>query len=165
MKLEPLQQWICDECGELIDGAEQGWLEWLSLMDKPAWGFRIVHHISFSPSLPRGPHEGCYGYGSALERKDNHLNIFVGIDGLSKLLYFVDYGQVDPGDSGPHFKSAHEFAEIFRRLQIPYYEEARQYWAKAQNDGYFDDANEVSPYFQGSLRRIIEKYGDDEMDK
>jgi hypothetical protein len=57
MKLKPLEEFLCDSCGEVIRTLAEGWLEWLedpaSLKD---YDFRIVHH---SLSSPRGP-GGCY---------------------------------------------------------------------------------------------------------
>jgi len=45
MKLIPLQQWICDSCGGLIETPRDGWFEWYAgINDHVATGFRIVHH-------------------------------------------------------------------------------------------------------------------------
>jgi hypothetical protein len=41
---------------------------------------------------------------------------------------------------------------------LPHYEEARLYWEQAIAGGEFDGANEVSPYMQAVLKRIIKKY-------
>ena len=35
MRLRPLEQFICDECGELIEKLEDGWLEWIDDCKNP----------------------------------------------------------------------------------------------------------------------------------
>lgn len=30
MELQPLKQWICDTCGEIIEAPHDGWLEWVT---------------------------------------------------------------------------------------------------------------------------------------
>jgi hypothetical protein len=47
-----------------------------------------------------------------------------------------------------------------RRLHVPQYEEARQYWSRGLEEGYFEGANESWPYTQAALRGLVEKYGD-----
>ena len=53
--LEPLQQYICDYCGELINSTEEGYVEWLSERNEETGryeyhGFKIVHHKPYSPN-------------------------------------------------------------------------------------------------------------------
>jgi hypothetical protein len=57
-KLKPLQQFVCDTCGELIQSVDQGYVEWL-WDDKGgnARDFHIVHHALYSPLKPD---LGCY---------------------------------------------------------------------------------------------------------
>ncbi len=90
------------------------------------------------------------------------LERYVGENGMASLLAFIHAGQVDSSDRGPWFSSPEEFTELLRRLTIPHYEEARRYWGKATADGEFDGANEVSPYQQRTLKRIIETYSQQE---
>ncbi len=159
VKLEPLKQWQCDSCGELIESPKDGWLEWLSDEDHLAYGFKIVHHLPASPYKDRRE-EGCYHYDRHTRRMDTHLDEFLGEDGLAHLLMFLDVGVVDPDSKGPWVRDIREFVELTRRLATPYYEEARQYWSRAEAEGYFSDANQVSPYLVGTLKKIIEKYGE-----
>jgi hypothetical protein len=51
------------------------------------------------------------------------------------------------------------WTETFRRLFIPHFEEARQYFHAAEKDGFFAEANEVWPYTTATLKQVIEKYG------
>jgi hypothetical protein len=79
--LEPLRQWICDTCGEIIQSAEQGYVEWMETNDK-MHGFRIVHHARHSPR--KGIGGDCY-YGIVERGGDGYLTDFVGARGLLEL--------------------------------------------------------------------------------
>jgi hypothetical protein len=57
--LEPLGQWYCDECGEVIASPQAGCVEWEVDNEGRGWGFRILHHCTASPR-PRG----CGFYGN-----------------------------------------------------------------------------------------------------
>ena len=153
MKLKPLQQWICDYCGEVIISPKDGWLEWLHDGQFRAHGFKIVHH---RPASPRK--DGCYHYTNQSGRSDLPLDTYLGTSGLVHLLAFLDVGYVDPKNKGPWVNDIREFVELFRRVQLPYYEEARLYWSDAEADGLFGGANEVSPYLERALKNIVEKY-------
>lgn len=162
MELVPLRQWMCDTCGEIIESADDGYLEWVRDDENRAYDFRIVHRLSKSP---RREHSagGCYQHGSPYRRQDASLDTFLGEDVLAHLLAFLDLGQIDPEDTGPHVQSTRELVELVRRLMLPHYEEARLHWSDAQRDGFFDGANEVSPYSQRLLRSIVENYAPREL--
>jgi hypothetical protein len=49
--------------------------------------------------------------------------------------------------------------EIICRLHVPYYEEARRYFAEARADGHLDGVNEVALYMEDTLKSIVDKYG------
>lgn len=142
MKLKPMEQFICDECGEVIEKIEDGWLEWIDVLNKPIYGFRIVHVSGRSPRFMNGGN--CY-YPEGCEVSDMHLNEFIGFDGLAYLLSFFDRNLRDPK----------EVVEIVRRLHISHYEEARQYFKKAINDGFIDSRDNN----QNDLKRVIKEYG------
>jgi len=145
MKLEPLKQWICDECGKVINTIEDGWLEWeksYSNNIKPR-NFRIVHHKAASPKAPYGD---CYNKSSYISNMQ--LDYFCGIDGLSRLLTMFR-----------NVENPIELVEIIKRLHLPCYEEAKLYWSEAQEDGYFEGASEEWPYLQNSLKELIKRYG------
>jgi hypothetical protein len=157
-----LEQWICDKCGGLIKSPENGWFEWLTGDSNGqkvgAHGFKIVHD---SPSSPRGL-KGCYHYEDELDRADNHLSYFVGAEGMVRLLAKLDVGPIiDPQRISriPGVRDIREFAEYFRRLMLPHYEEARTYFEAANSDGFFEGMNEYRVYQQETLQMIIEKYG------
>ena len=137
MGLAPLQQFICDKCGQVIEKVDDGWLEWFDDCKTPAHGFRIVH--------AGGP---CI-YRDSADVSDNHLFHFTGPDGLADLLSFFDR---------EHGVNQGELAEIIRRLHVPYYEEARQYLDRAVNDGYLGGKESIR---QNDLKGIIEEYCQD----
>ncbi|MDH5468489.1 MAG: hypothetical protein OEY25_13820, partial [Candidatus Aminicenantes bacterium] len=45
--LEPLKQWICDSCGQVIKTPEDGYVEWLVESEETSfsfqYGFKIIH--------------------------------------------------------------------------------------------------------------------------
>lgn len=152
MHLQPLQQWVCDKCGEIIEKPEDGWLEWLGETNTlKHGGFKIVHHKSASPHAIKN--RDCYHYSNHPEREDMHLKEFLGPDGLAELSAWV---------YSPGVKDLKEWAEMFRRLHVPYYEEARRRWHAAESDGYFHEIDESARYSQDVLKEVIEQYGDAE---
>lgn len=150
-KMPPLEAWICDTCGLETDAAG-GWVEWLA--PAPRGGphsFRICHN-----------QVRCMKHDGHDDRSDLHLVQFLGVDGQQLLLSFLDHGPLlDPHeDRGPDRPSdMRSFVEVWRRLQIPHYEEARLYFADALADGWFADHNEVSIGLPKTCRLIIERYG------
>lgn len=164
MKLKPLEQWICDNCGQLIENTEHGWLEWLSeqgARQLPYHGFKIVHHASHSPRKPYG---NCYFYDEppkGQSKMDLPLREFVSSRGIVQLLSFIDVGPHHAKSfRGPYVKDLREWTELFRRLMLPYYEEARMHWGKADADGFFNEANEIWIYLPDILKEVIKLYGD-----
>lgn len=166
--MEPLKQWICDTCGELIESPEDGFVEWLSPMEEGVREFRIVHHAPKSPYWEgRGRGRDCYHHTKHPNRRDLHLEDFIGPDGLVLLLSFLDVGDVlDPDfEHPPKVGDMRNFIETFRRLQLPGYEEARRYFREASNSGDFDGANELTPYLQDKMRNIIADHGESDDDE
>jgi len=147
MKFEPLQQFICDSCGEIIKSVDEGWLEWLKSANGEKYAFRIVHHRLYSPD--KDSHNACY-YLEEQKASHMHLNYYAGPDGLVELLTFMERPLIDKN----------ELVEIIYRLHIPHYEEARMYWDKALNDNFFAGASPSLPYKQDNLLELIETYGD-----
>ena len=154
--MEPCKQWICDECGKLIEKPKDGWLEWLSEGPMEGYyGFRIVHHKSASPKK-----DGCYEYSKHRGRKDMHLKQFLVEEGIIRLLSFVDIGSPFSSDT-EHvlmIEDLQEWTELYRRLYIPYYEEARLYWAQAIAMSFFESLSEVAAYLPETLKDMIERF-------
>lgn len=144
--MQPLAEFVCDTCSELIASPDDGWLEWFRDSHGAATGFRIVHHLKASP-LAAESAAGCY-YDRERRASDMHLRHCLGADGLVHLLAVLESALADPA----------EVIEIIRRLQIPHYEEARLYWDRAEEDLYFEGSNEVWPYTQEALTGLIARY-------
>lgn len=146
-KMKPLEEWTCDTCHKTV-GIDDGWLEWLSSKDGPR-DFRITHNAA-----------RCYKHTNAPDRADMHLKESLGAAGLQAFLSMLDVGPLlDPdGEHFPPLPERRSFVEAIRRLQIPYYEEARLYFNDAREDGYFMDNNEVAIHLPATCKRIIERY-------
>ncbi len=157
MRLQPLKQWICDYCHETIHSPKEGYLEWIEDSNSKYYGFKIVHHYLHSPKQETRYRKGCYHYDI---KSDTSLESVVGPEGIVMLLSLIDFGPYHNQDYiCPSIKNFREFVEIFRRLHIPYYEEARLYWEKALEDNYFESANEIWIYLPENLENLIKKYG------
>ena len=166
--LKPLEQFICDRCGQVIEKPGDGWVEWLTVKENEfrsykGKGFKIVHHSPKSPLKSGSRGASCYHYDRYPNRSDNHLEYFLGENGMVLLLSNLDPGEAfTEEESLPLITDVREYIDFMRRLTIPYYEEARKYWADAKNDGYFDGANELWTYLPSNLKTLIETYGDEE---
>jgi hypothetical protein len=152
MKMKPLEQFICDTCGEVINEPKDGCIEWKFNEDGDRSEFLIVHHKT--KSLLEGEN-GCYQHNDGMLPLEN----FLGARGIVQLTSFLDPGSYFGSDfESPDVLDIREYTELVRRLQIPYYEEARNYWGIAISEGHFDGANEVSLYLPDSLKSLIEEY-------
>jgi len=163
MELEPLKQWICDECHQRIDDPDRGHMEWIVDQRDRAAGFRIVHQGRSWPGPVRGEPSAsvldCRRYTQHFGRHDLDLTQFLGTDGLVEMLALLDPGpHHQPDFNGPHVRNVREFVEVVRRLHVPYYEEARLYWDRARRDGFFEDMNEVVIFLPFTLKSLVEKY-------
>ncbi len=157
--LRPLEQWMCDDCRMVIEEPAHGYLEWLMTGHK-ACGFRIVHHLPHSPQAASNGGRGCYRHNLRPESCGASLHEYVGHAGLPMLLSFLDPGSCQtPEYAGPEVVSVREWGNLFRRLHLPYYEEAQLYWTDAVQDGFLESMNEVAIYQAEFLVQIIEHYG------
>lgn len=147
--LKPLENWICDHCGDVIDSAAKGYVEWID-SGGHASEFKIIHAGG-----------QCHHHLQRAGLSDSSLKDFVGPLGLVNLLRVLDVGTYhNPTFSGPHIAQPEirPYVEVFRRLHLPYYEEARLYWGDAIQDGEFDGINEVAIFMPEKLERIVERY-------
>ena len=152
--LEPIQQWICDSCSEIISTHEQGYVEWMET-DKKMHSFRIVHHAPYSPRKQKG--SSCY-YANSERGGDLHLRDLVGAQGLLILTSWIDRGEWHTSKyEGPRVRDLREWTTLCRRLQVPYYEEARRY-REELSEVYSDGANEIYLYLPETLKHIIEEH-------
>lgn len=147
MTLAPLKQWICDTCREVITSPGDGWVEW-RMRDLRTEGFRVVHHSN-----------KCQ---DQVANADLPLEEFLGEHGLIVLLSLVDPGAHFVEEwKGPYVSNLREWVELVKRLQVPYYEEARQHFPEMSAEGFMSDTNEVALYLPDNLQVIIERYSED----
>lgn len=90
------------------------------------------------------------------------LDGIFGSQQMANLYRFIDLGPIhDPkGVRPPKARDLREYMELVRRLTIPHYEEARLYWDKAKQNGFFEGANEIWVYLPNNLRDLIQEYGE-----
>jgi len=148
MKLEPLKQFICDSCGELINKPEDGWWEYLSDTETNlVSGFQIVH--------AGGP---CYYDEQALGQQNKMvggmpLDHVLGSGFFGHMLNWLELSETKKIEERIEIT---DFTEIMRRLYLPYWEEARQYWEQSYNDGFHDKCG----FSENELISIIGEYGE-----
>ena len=151
--LKPLEQWFCDKCGDVIESPDDGYVEWIGDGGYHVFGFKIIHSGG-----------RCHHYAAHPELSDSPLRDFLGTEGVIQMLRWLDAGpQHDTNYKGPHVPAEHmrEFVEVFRRLHVEHYEEARKYHKAAKRAGELIDMNEVYIYLPSTNKRIIEQYADD----
>lgn len=162
--LKPLQQFVCDTCGGVIEEPADGMLQW-RYGDRIS-GFTITHKPHRSP---RRGSNGCYTVPEDVvnDFELEHVSL-----PTPKALGSPDYSPsfdalvrftslLEPRDNGriPDVADIGEFMEVFRRLYVPYYEEARVYRKRAQADGMYEGLWGYQKHMQDILRDIIVKYG------
>lgn len=142
--MKPLTAWICDTCGDAIEGVTQGVVVWQSDYSLRKSGFRIVHKGK-QCDLDRG------------QTQSLGLNDLVGQLGQARLTSWLSYGPIKNHDNDNRIVDMNEYVDLFRRLQTPWYEEARPYFQAEPIQEMWGDANEVAPYESDALRRIAEQ--------
>jgi hypothetical protein len=152
--LEPLTQWRCDRCQTMIASPDDGGVHWRRDHDGKVINIEILHVDRASQRS-----DGCYPRES---REDVALDRMLGPRGIVELLALVDVGAHHarlpiPG-GGVGVAEWRTWAEVFRRLHVPYYEEARQFFARALRDGMLDGISEIALYTEKILKRLVETY-------
>jgi hypothetical protein len=155
--LKPLENWFCDSCNQVIADPGDGWVEWFVDDAGKNFGFKILHTGVASP-LCRA---GCYYYAHDRHTREGFLIDFLGVRGLVQLYRFLDVGPYHSRNyKAPDIpiNEIRSFVEFWRRLTIPFYEEARLYWDVADGDGFFDGMNEILMYLPETCEHIVKKY-------
>jgi len=140
------QKWYCDVCGESINDVKDGYVIWKSDAQLKSHDFKIIHRQKCDIKQ--------YPSSAALED-------FIGVDGLAKLLSMLSLGPIKENlGAGKHrdIADTDEFVDFVRRVQTPNYEEARRKFGDPDLLDDFSDSNEIAPYLQERLQRIIQSY-------
>jgi hypothetical protein len=139
--------WTCDNCGQPINAAEDGYVEWLAFNG----GARNLHLVHHSPASPRRPNGDCYFDEEAERRRDGatvrslSLTDFLGPNGLMQLLILLSEGEL-PKD---------EVIEMIQRIHIPGYEQARPHFARALAEGVFEPNTPEGFYWQNDINAVL----------
>lgn len=154
--LEPLKEYICDSCHNVISAPEDGWVEWISSTDEKTGkilykNFRICHHS-----------DTCQKHKFAKICSDLPLSEFIGHKGIVRLLALLDQGSYHEEEySGSKIEDMRAFVTFMRRLTIPYFEEARQLLDVARSSEFLQGSSEVHMYLPTTLKSVILEFGEE----
>ncbi len=140
--LKPLEQWHCDVCGEVIECPKDGYVIWKNDDDHRDHDFTVIHKIKCDPKK---------GFPCSMP-----IETFLGADGLVYLTSFLSLGPIK-GVMGSNFTGVRdfdEFVDFMRRMQTPYYEDARRFYETEDVVERYNDANEVMPYMPEYCEKI-----------
>lgn len=143
--MPPLTNWACDACGDAIDDPRRGLVAWRDDEEGRAIVFMIVHKNIDGRSCDPGSEAG---YRSSLDIAE-----FLGDVGQARLLAMLSVGRLLEGNV-PGVADLDAYVDLFRRVQTPWYEEARGHWDDEATTYWLDDANEVYPYTPDVLEKI-----------
>ncbi len=136
--------WYCDICDVPIEDIRRGYVIWKEDKHHLPCDIKIIHQDKCDV--------GNYPLSSALED-------FVGQKGLVQLLNFLHLGRLSYriGRKPKLIVKTHEaFIDSFRRVQIPYYEEARRCFRNEELLADHPQADESTP---DHLKALISEYG------
>jgi hypothetical protein len=145
---QPLTTWYCDVCSERIEDVQKGYLTWKINDSLHSHDFKIIHKTKCALVLDDHP-------------ASVPLRNFVGADGLSYLLSHLSLGPIMLArDIKSHCDASNidEFVDLIRRLQTPYYEEARRKFRNLKVIENFSMATEIYPYLPDTLEWIVQEY-------
>jgi hypothetical protein len=149
--------WFCDTCGGKINSPGEGLIEWYSFNDSAGVlrhsNFRLVHEISASPlkklNLKR---KGCefdlFKEGIKLEGniENQPLAVFIGPDGLMRLLSFIAEGNFP----------VVEVLRMIKRLHVPGFEIARDFFGAAASEGVIRQGTPDAYHDQGDINAVLQ---------
>ena len=141
-------KWYCDSCGGGITDPNMSLMTWRENDDRRGYDYRLVHKNSGDGTCDPGSKRG---YGSSLE-----VSNVLGPDGLSELLSHLSLGPLitSTGESLCRVADMDGYVDIIRRLETPYYEEARRHYGCEAVQQYYVGANETLPYTPKSSQHI-----------
>jgi len=149
--------WICDTCGEKIISPDKGMIEWYSREDEDgirrSSKLRLVHQLSASPLRKMN----MFRKGCAFDLHENTMNVegfvsneplsaFLGPDGLMRLLSLI---------AGGEFPVV-EVLKMIKRLHVPGYEIARDYFRTAISEGVIESASSGDFYEQRHINAVLQ---------
>ncbi len=136
-------QWVCDVCKKPIQKPEDGYVVWNDDGQGPK-DILVIH---------QGDCDDDSRENSA------PLTDFLGANGIARLTAMMSNGPLI-ADGPRTIADLEGFTDFFRRMQLPYYEEARRNFKNSDVRADFHGANEIAPYLPHNLKTISE-YPDD----
>ncbi|MFC0115663.1 hypothetical protein [Kibdelosporangium aridum] len=118
----PLQSWRCDTCRSPIDDATLGIVTWRHDDDGCYLDFRIVHKNMNGLQCDPGSENG---FIDSLE-----IVNFLGPAGLGELLSWISTSRAG-GARARGVVDLEAYGDLVRRLQLPFYEEARPFFGQS----------------------------------
>lgn len=144
MTHEPLTRWRCDVCEKWITSAEDGYVLW-EVEPNGVCDFQIVHQGECDADIAS---------------RSEALPSFLGPNGLARLTAFLSLGPARPGSRPVHATDADGWVDLVRRVQLPFYEEARAELQRKSAAGEYGGWNEAAPYLQENLRGLANPASD-----
>ncbi|MDG4760484.1 hypothetical protein [Micromonospora sp. WMMD710] len=147
MEVAVTRTWICDSCGDGITDPGMALVVWRS---GPEYRDFLIVHKSVG-GRDCDPEAGA-GYTGNLE-----LKFFLGLEGLTRLLGWLSAGPIRNVPDSNRVSDMDGFVDLVRRVQIPWYEQARSRFRDEQTHHWLGDANEYYPYQPDVLQRIAQE--------
>lgn len=136
--------WQCDTCGKKIKAVEDGWVEWITVVNQKKGtstgrDLRLVHKgkCQFNERAENDKDGGIVG--------DLGLADFLGPDGLVALLELLDRGEIPQVD----------VIAMIQRLHVPGYEQARPHFKRAISEGVIEPNMAPGFYVQSDIEAVI----------
>ena len=159
---KPFQEYSCAVCGKKIP-VEDGMLHWLQKKTDENDTSSLETLVDIHICCRRKPCNRVFenrAINEGLHEQWDHLDSFVGTDKIDNLLTFP-IERIVPREL---YK---KYLDILRRLSLPYYEEARLYFSRADSDGYIENVGaRQDGYFSWepqTLKNIIDEYTDEDL--
>lgn len=146
----PLTVWKCDTCGDDITKPGTALVTYRRDDDNRAYDFRLVHkNIDGHRCDP----DNAHGFEASIE-----LHSLLGADGLTDLLSLLSAGPLKSTPGEVRVADLDGYVDLVRRVQIPWYEEARPYWGTEYTGELVAGANATYPYMPDVLERIANQH-------
>lgn len=144
-----LDHWYCDTCDEPITNPELGVVVSRVNDSYAEYSFKIVHKNAPANATHCDPGNQA-GYTHSMG-----IDSYLGLEGQQWLLGLLSAGPLKGGPSRAQVSDFNEYVDLFRRLQTPYYEDARRRFSDQEVREKLSDANEIYPYLPEVLDRIV----------
>lgn len=137
---QPLKEYRCDTCWRWMS-IEEAWLEYLKKKNSSEVSeFRICcNRLSCMKHTPTPEGFTCF---------DNHLTNVAKDHAIYTLFHALDHYEI---------KDMANFTEVYKRLIVPYYEEARLYFGKVGGDYHY-----YHFHMPETLKHIVSFYSEDD---